>query len=332
MGEDIIFSVIVPIYNVEPYIRKCIDSILSTPYKNMEIILVDDGSPDECPNICEEYQKKDTRIKVIHKQNGGLVSARKVGAKEAKGKYIVSVDGDDYLDPNFFPRLLDVINQYSPDIICFGSVHFNSKQERRHKIGLESGYYNKEDIRQYIFPILFENSKGKYFSPTIWSKIIKRELYVKYQLLVDNRIKIGEDFACTRPCLYFADNMFILDEELYWYRLNENSMTKRKHPFRKEVPFLIGKFLESTINISENNFQAQLHRNICHNLFNVAYTQFYQKESYKYIVNEINALLDCEYYKNALKNCKYDSIKGNIALFILRKKLYFVLKIISLKR
>ena len=95
------YSIIVPIYKIEQYITQCIESIIHQTYKNIEIILVDDGSDDNCPVICDEYALKDDRIKVIHKENGGLVSARKAGALEATGDYICCVDGDDYIAENY---------------------------------------------------------------------------------------------------------------------------------------------------------------------------------------------------------------------------------------
>lgn len=101
------FSVIVPIYNVEKYLRKCIDSILKQTYRNFELILVDDGSPDECPNICDEYAKNDKRIKVIHKENEGLVAARNTGIKEAVGDYICYVDGDDWISEVLLETVLE---------------------------------------------------------------------------------------------------------------------------------------------------------------------------------------------------------------------------------
>ena len=96
-----LISIVLPIYNVEKYIEKCMDSVLNQTYKNIEVILVDDGSPDRCPKICEEYAKKDNRIKVVHKENGGLSDARNAGIKVANGEYITFIDSDDYIDQDY---------------------------------------------------------------------------------------------------------------------------------------------------------------------------------------------------------------------------------------
>ena len=113
--EDLI-SVVVPIYNVENYIKKCVDSILSQTYKNLEIILVDDGSPDNCPQICDEYAQKDNRIKVIHKENGGLSDARNAGIDISKGKFITFIDSDDYIEKDYVEVLYNSIKENASDM------------------------------------------------------------------------------------------------------------------------------------------------------------------------------------------------------------------------
>ena len=120
-----LLSVIVPIYKVEPYIRQCIGSLINQTYQNIEIILVDDGSPDSCPAICDEFALKNKNIRVIHKPNGGLVSARKAGFAASCGQYISFVDGDDYIDPDMYEIMLSHIIQYDADAASCGMVREN---------------------------------------------------------------------------------------------------------------------------------------------------------------------------------------------------------------
>ena len=112
-------SVIVPIYNVEQYIHKCVDSILNQNFKDFELILVDDGSPDSCGKICDEYAQKDERVKVIHKVNGGLSDARNFGLEKAKGEYVSFIDSDDWVDENIYSESLKYMEENDLDIVCF---------------------------------------------------------------------------------------------------------------------------------------------------------------------------------------------------------------------
>lgn len=115
-----LISVIVPIYNVEKYLVRCVDSIVNQTYKNLEIILVDDGSPDRCPQMCDDYAEKDSRIKVVHKKNGGLSDARNAGMAVATGEYISFIDSDDWIETSMFELLLNNIFQYDCEISCGG--------------------------------------------------------------------------------------------------------------------------------------------------------------------------------------------------------------------
>ena len=119
-----LISVIVPIYNVEKYLDRCVDSIINQTYKNLEIILVDDGSPDNCPQMCDDYAKKDSRIKVVHKENGGLSDARNVGMEVATGEYVSFIDSDDYISLDFYETLLETIVDNDSDIVECGVVKF----------------------------------------------------------------------------------------------------------------------------------------------------------------------------------------------------------------
>ena len=126
-------SIIIPVYKTEPYLRKCVDSVLAQTYTNLEVILVDDGSPDDCGKICDEYAAKDSRVKVIHKENGGLSSARNCGLDVATGKYIGFVDSDDWIDPDMYETLLGLLLRYDADI-AEGSYRFFRPWKSENKV------------------------------------------------------------------------------------------------------------------------------------------------------------------------------------------------------
>lgn len=231
MDKQKALSIIVPVYNVAKFLPQCIDSICQQNGVDIEIILVDDGSTDESLKICEEYAQKDGRIQVIHKNNGGLISAKKEGLRHADGKYIGFVDGDDWVDDTMYERLLNaaVLNQ-SDIVISDNLVEFPSRVIKI-KQGISFGVYDKERLIEEVYPnIAF---KGELYnlgvSPSLCTKIFKKELLMTHQFAVNEIIKGGEDAACTYPCLLQADKMVYVKEcYAYHYRVHGESMTHKK--------------------------------------------------------------------------------------------------------
>jgi len=221
-------SVIVPIYKVEKYLRQCIESLIAQPLSDFEIILVDDGSPDSCPLICDEYAALDSRIKVVHKSNGGLVSARKAGFEASKGEYIGFVDGDDWIEPFMFEKMQKAVVEYHPDMVL--SEFFCNFDDRvqNSSQNFNEGFYSKEKLISDIYPLMLFN--GTYYnfgvSPSCWSKLYKRELLEKNLSLVDDRTRMGEDAAFTYPCLLDAQSAFCIKTPMYHYRITNQSMSK----------------------------------------------------------------------------------------------------------
>lgn len=269
-----LFSVIVPIYNVEKYIRQCIESILNQSYKDFELILVDDGSKDDCPKLCDEYGKKDERIKVIHKQNGGLVSARKEGVKIARGDYVVAVDGDDFVADNILKTFYDILSVEKYDLVCCGYYEYLNDDKIiavKHKY---HGIYSRNRIENEIFSRLITGENGKRFPPSMWAKAFKRELYTTIQLDVDDKISIGEDSCVVYPFIYNADSLFVSEECLYFYRQNDASLTKQtQKAFSWDEILLRAEHYERLM--PDKIFVDQIARNVVHSMFNVAITEFY---------------------------------------------------------
>lgn len=218
-------SVIVPVYNVVDYIEKCISSIRNQSHRNLQIILVDDGSTDGSGTICDEYQKWDKRIMVIHKPNGGLVSARKAGLLAAEGEYVLNIDADDWIEPDMVETLLTAALVNEVDIVC--SAHFLEMGHKSKKIinGLCVGKYHTKDIRSY----LLYNGTFFQFNVTafIWSKLFKRNILEKTQYPVDEVISFGEDVVVTFPSLLYAQSIYITDYAGYHYVQREGSITNR---------------------------------------------------------------------------------------------------------
>jgi len=224
-----IVSVIVPVYNIENYIEKCIKSILMQTYTKLEIILLDDGSSDSSGSICDEYANKDSRIKVIHKKNEGIVKARKDGLKASTGEYIAYVDGDDWIEPNMIERMYTILDTENVDIAMCGRYEDTVDFHRPVYHGIKPGRYDKEALVSQVYPNMIVN--GAFFEwgifPGVWDKLFKRECLEPFQMAVDNRLTMGEDAACTYPALLNANSIYIMNECLYHYRQTGTSMVKQ---------------------------------------------------------------------------------------------------------
>lgn len=235
-----LFSIIIPVYNVEKYINKCVDSVLSQTFTDFELILVDDGSPDNCPAICDEYAKKDPRVKVIHKENGGLINARKSGLKIASGEYIGFVDGDDWIEPDTYKNFADMIKKHSPDMVLSDFYYDNGAELSNSNQLFEQEFYDKTALKEKLYPkMLFSGQYYKFgVNPCCWSKVYKKELIEKNLFQVDGRIKMGEDAAFTYPCLLDAESVATIKKPGYHYMSNEQSMTNSYDKNLKSIIFL----------------------------------------------------------------------------------------------
>lgn len=229
-------SIIVPIYNIENYLPQCIESIMKQTYTDLEILLVDDGSKDSCSKICDKYKERDSRIKVIHKENGGLVSARKAGLVEAQGEYVAYVDGDDWIEANMFMELFNILDRYQVDIVMCGHIEDTGNISKKVLCGLEEGYYDKRQLIETVYPSMIVGDA--FFdwnvSAGVWGKLFKKESIMCYQMAVDERICMGEDAACTYPALLNAHSIYVMSKCLYHYRQTTGSMVKNIQNYEKE--------------------------------------------------------------------------------------------------
>lgn len=224
-------SIIVAVYNVDSFLHECINSILSQTFNDFELILVDDGSTDNSSAICDEYAQKDSRIKVIHKKNGGVVSARKAGIQAARGIYAGYVDGDDMISPHMYEDMMQLMKKHDCDMVMCDIEH--EKKPMPFSTGYTStringGFYNRADMERHILPHMLYSGKFYNFGiyPVIWNKLYKREKLLKHQMLVSDSIKIGEDAACVYPYLLEAQSMYFMEgKSLYYYRHSGTQMT-----------------------------------------------------------------------------------------------------------
>lgn len=253
-------SVIVPVYKVENYLRQCLDSLAAQTLDDIEIIIVDDGSPDGCPAICDEYAAKDARMKVVHKENGGLLSARKAGFAASKGDYIGFVDGDDWVEPDTFLNMYKAVCEHSPDMVLsdflcdYGDCIEPSDQ------CFEEDFYDRARLESEIFPkMLFD---GRFYrfgvNPNCWSKLVKRELIEKNLSPVDERIRMGEDAAFIYPCMLDSQSITCVKTPTYHYRITEQSMSNAYDERLKDIILLPYKRLKEKNAESDFDISSQL--------------------------------------------------------------------------
>ncbi len=226
-------SVIVPVYNVEKYLEKCVDSILGQTYPDFELLLVDDGSPDRCPQICDDYAARDSRVQVIHKPNGGLISARNAGILAARGDYVCILDGDDWALENLLQFVHDTVTKAPepPDMVLFAARTVYSDHMGEVLNNVPEGYYNRERLEKEIFPYLLTDSRrgiqGGVIQAHTWDKAFRRELLAEHYVR-EERIRDFDDVPMTFECLLNCRNVYICNERLYMYnKTNADSIRTR---------------------------------------------------------------------------------------------------------
>lgn len=232
-------SVIVPVYNVEKYIKQCIESIMAQTYKNLEIILINDGTKDNSGIICDNYAKKDSRIKVIHQKNMGLSGARNTGLKNSTGNFITFVDSDDFIDNKMFETMLIILKKYNTDIVECGTIFCN-----------ESGKYIGENTLNKIKIYKNEYQIGELLmnrdiTTTSWGKLYKKELFKNFEFPLG---KYHEDIFTTYKLLHFSKKTIVLNQGFYHYRQVNgsimNSNFNLKHLDAIEATVERNKFIE----------------------------------------------------------------------------------------
>lgn len=225
-----LISVVIPVYNAQEYLRQAVDSVRAQTWKNLEIILVDDGSTDESGKICDEYAGRDRRVKVLHRKNKGLTAAWKRGVRAASGAYVGFVDSDDWIEPEMYERMYVRAVEEEADIVCCGIRHVF--EEELHKpwddeMKLAEENYTGRRLEE-LYPVLINDGSfmGRRLQPNRVSKLVKRELVRSYMNLCDDGVSVGEDFQFSLSIFPEASKISVIRGYCpYFYRVNTQSMT-----------------------------------------------------------------------------------------------------------
>ena len=320
-----LFSLVIPVYNIEKYLPDCIDSIISQSYDNLQILLIDDGSKDKSGAICDEYALLDNRIEVIHKNNGGVVSARLQGIRNSRGDYIVCIDGDDWLEKDFFNKLNAIIQAYSPDVICTGYKSVGNEISK-YTVPYEEGFYNSDRIQSTIFPSLICDEFGKIFPQHLWAKAFKNCDNIRKYFDIDEAIDMGEDSAIVIPIISSIESLYIYNESIYCYRYNPESLSKSRKALKWDNPKIWYQEIISNINSSQFDFYEQINRNGALSLFYIAASQFNSSGAYIDISRSIKRHINDPLYLNFIEHAKFNiKCKQRWKIIVLKKRLIFIL-------
>ncbi len=217
-------SAIVPVYNVEKYLNRCVDSILNQTFTDFELILVDDGSPDNSGKICDEYAEKDSRVKVIHKENGGVSVARNLGIETSVGEYITFIDSDDWIEAQMFEQLYNAAENCDIIFCGFSSIGFRN-----------TIVYDLEDIKadnRALADLYVNSSKIKPCFPTVWAKFYRAEIIKSNNLFFDSDIPSGEDTIFNIIACRYCQKAAFVEASLYNYERRNVSSATRKYFYK----------------------------------------------------------------------------------------------------
>lgn len=320
-----LISVIVPVYNVQEYLRECIDSIIKQTYSDLEILLIDDGSRDQSGIICDEYARNDNRIKVIHIENSGVSSARNTGLQIANGDWIAFVDSDDWLETNYFEELLNTAITNNAEVVLCG---YNRVTSGNIESINNSGTLTVLNSREFLIKVL---------NPQIGIGFCHMKLYKKEAIkdvLFDTNLIVGEDALFNEQIACNVKKVGMLEKSLYNYRINVNSVV------RKYEPEYANKYLKS-MEVNKgyllNNYVGD--KEVMQNYYNfVAFHVLLVAVNYCYNKNNpeknrtatLKRICGYKEFKDGIEKSNYNnlSITRKITLFTIKYKLYFLTRCI----
>lgn len=220
-------TIIVPVYNVEDYLARCVDSILAQTYQNLQIILVDDGSTDASGEICDAFAQKDQRVQVIHKDNGGPTLARKTALVKAVGEYVAFVDGDDYIEPNMYEELLEYLLRTGSDFVQSGYIEESEAWGNTVYLPEEEKTFSNFDKCEIISKYLLGNEELGIATDALWTKLYKRQLIMKCYGKVPDELVFGEDLLNLCHCIFNSTTFSMKKSAYYHYAYRVNSLSCR---------------------------------------------------------------------------------------------------------
>jgi glycosyltransferase involved in cell wall biosynthesis len=247
------FSLIVPVYNAQPTLRRCLDSIVNQPFSDYELLLINDGSADESGDICREYAGRYPAIRYFEKENGGVSSARNLGLGEARGEYILFVDSDDFVSEDYFTSISDALKNKATDLLMFGYRNFGgiSKEcdtgEFYENAALGIAERVSSAMRQYLFS-------------SLWSKVFKRQIIEQQNIRFANDLAIGEDFAFIFTYAMHIHSIASVSDKLYNVDISDgNSLSRKTRPYLTKQLMEVNRRMYAAYRAAEHSPEAARH-------------------------------------------------------------------------
>lgn len=254
MDNEVFCSIIVPIYNSEKYLKKCLDSLSMQDARLCEVILVNDGSTDNSQFICESYLKENINFILVNQKNKGHTAARNKGLSVAKGKYVAFVDSDDWLEENLISDCYEIYQHHQElDIILFGFKLIYTTHKKVQNQPFRAGFYDLKQVEKELLPFLI--TSGRF---SLSERLVKREILQTYQKIVDPKIKLGEDMVCSVCSLANAKSVYVIDKPYYNYLQRENSIVHSYKNYDFDDWRLIKGILNEQISHKIKNFNEQM--------------------------------------------------------------------------
>lgn len=322
-------SIIVPVYNTEDFMCRCVESLLGQTLQEIEIILINDGSTDLCGDICNSYCRQDSRVNVIHKENGGPSSARNIGIRKAKGEYIAFVDSDDYTESDFCESLYNAGVRFNVDIVNCDCYRESEKVERLGSEFKKDVVISNKEILQYL--------KKAHETKIIWfacRNLYRRSFLNDNNILFDEKILFGEDPVFNLYAFYYAKSLYSINKCLYYYVATANSLTQTQY---KED--LLGKFTTQfeakktfyeKANLRDIAYQRDFFRNNIEHSLVMLLTNMY-KTHHKDCLEQLRQIRESDFIRLSFENYKLSgrlSRKMQFIIYLLQNNKYFLVNLL----
>ena len=332
-------SVIVPVYNVpERYLEKCVSSLVNQTLNDIEIILVDDGTPDTSGKLCDDFAKKDSRIKVIHQENKGLCGARNTGVKSSTGEWISFVDGDDWIEPNAYEKLYNIGTKNNVDVVMFGYVKdYPSKSVIMHydKYFENKKVYNTSEDIAYLQKMILNYNANCAMEPT---KFIRKSVIEKYNIYHDEKLRQGAEGIEFNIRLFSKiKSALFLNETFYHYIYNDESITTVHNEKNHQMVIDCFKKIKGEINNDDSEIMGWFYNRMKYVILTTAISGYFSrsnKEAYKIQKRKFKKYMSDTLVQETLKSKNYQGLSTTrkVTLFFIKHRLFLLVKIISMVR